>query len=60
MTTNLGLWDLTEGHPEARAELEQYRAITEAAIASVKSTTAGEIIETHLRLKTVLREAGEI
>jgi len=60
MGANLDIWAITDGHPAARRELEQYRKITDAAIASVKSATAGEIIESHLALQNALRAAGEM
>lgn len=56
----LDLWDVSDGHPEARKELENYRKITKAAIAVVKNPAWAGVCDEDVSLELTLKEAGEL
>jgi hypothetical protein len=56
----LDLWDVSEGHMEARNELEHYRKITAAAVAVVKNPAWAGVSDEDVILELTLKEAGEL
>ena len=56
----LDLWDVSDGHPKAREELENYRKIAAAAVAVVKNPAWAGVCDEDVILERALQEAGEL